>query len=138
MGKEALDELKNSELLLSKIEVLEKTLSERDEEIKVLQNNEASNISQLKSTLSIKAVELENLKSDMKIAIQSMENLRIQEKAKKEDQAVSENIEDELSMLQNAILEAERQMKLFREENMLLRQNETISEKLSEKLELEN
>ena len=74
----------------------------------------------------------------MKIAIQSMENLRIQEKAKKDDSSVAENIEDELSMLQNAILEAERQMKLFREENMLLRQNETISEKLSERLELEN
>lgn len=73
----------------------------------------------------------------MKIAIQSMENLRIQEKTKK-DVEVSENIEDELTMLQNAILEAERQMKLFREENSLLRQNETISEKLSEKLELEN
>merc|ERR1712080_230797 len=77
-------------------------------------------------------------KSDMKIAIQSMENLRIQEKAKKSEASPSENSEDELSMLQTAILDAERQMKLFREENMLLRQNETLSENLSEKLELEN
>ena len=75
----------------------------------------------------------------MKIAIQSMENLRIQEKAKKSDSPnPSDNIENELGLLQTAIMDCERQMKLFREENVLLRQNETLSENLAEKLELEN
>ena len=76
----------------------------------------------------------------MKIAIQSMENLRIQEKAKKSEGSPlpSDNIENELSLLQGAILDCERQMKLFKEENVLLRQNETLSENLAEKLELEN
>ena len=88
----------------------------------------------------------ENLKTDKEHLIDMRESNAILEtevkSLKSENKelrsTIKENIQDELSLLQAAILNAEHQMKTLQEENFCLRQNLNLKDRVLQELDLEH
>ncbi|XP_012564364.2 centromere protein F [Hydra vulgaris] len=136
--------------LKAKIEKLEKKLQQKNEEIAKLVHKE-NETRFLKALVEEKNEELEKLKLEMQAALDRMERFRLQEEiiedsnnALKSDMkilqerndelraSIEENIQEELALLQSAILEAERRMDRMKEENNTLKEK-TIAAEASSK-----